>query len=73
MTHKFFTKLLALFLLLLLFHTLILELVFRGLVEQKGGTTLHMLGREALWAGFIALAVAIPVSVWVAGRISAAA
>ncbi len=70
MTHRFFTKLLALFLLLLLFHTLILELVFRGLVEQKGGTTLHMLGREALWAGFIALAVAIPVSVWVAGRIS---
>lgn len=71
MTHKFFTKLLALFVLLLLFHTLILELVFRGLVEQRGVTTLHLLGREALWAGFIALAVAIPLSAWVAGRVSA--
>ncbi len=71
MTHRFFTKLLALFLLLLLFHTLILELVFRGMVEQRGATTLHVLGRDALWAGLIALAVAVPISVWLAGRISA--
>ena len=71
MTHRFFTKLLALLLLLLLFHTLILELVFRGMVEQRGATTLQVLGREALWAGLIALAVAVPISVWLAGRISA--
>ncbi len=71
MTHKFFTKLLALFVLLLLFHTLILELVFRGMVERTGGTTLHLLGRDALWAGLIALAVAIPLSAWVASRVSA--
>jgi len=71
LTHRFFTKLLALFLLLLLFHTLILELVFRGMVEQRGATTLHVLGRDALWAGLIALAVAVPISVWLAGRISA--
>jgi two-component system, OmpR family, phosphate regulon sensor histidine kinase PhoR len=71
LTHKFFTKLLTLFVLLLLFHTLILELVFRGMLEQKGGTTLHLLGREALWAGLIALAVAIPISAWVVGRVSA--
>ena len=71
MTHKFFTKLLALFVLLLLLHTLILELVFQGMMQQKGATTLHLLGREALWAGLIALAVAIPVSAWVAGRVSA--
>jgi len=70
LTHKFFTKLLALFVLLLLFHTLILELVLRGLVEKSGGTTLHLLGREALWAGLIALAVAIPLAAWIAGRIS---
>ncbi len=30
-----------------------------------------MLGREALWAGLIALAVAIPLAAWVASRISA--
>jgi two-component system, OmpR family, phosphate regulon sensor histidine kinase PhoR len=71
LTHKFFTKLLALLVLLLLFHTLILELVFRGMVEQRGITTLHLLGREALWAGLIALAVAIPLSVWIASRVSA--
>lgn len=71
MTHKFFTKLLALLVLLLLFHTLILELVFQGMVEQRGVTTLHLLGLEALWAGLIALAVAIPLSVWIAGRVSA--
>jgi two-component system, OmpR family, phosphate regulon sensor histidine kinase PhoR len=71
LTHKFFTKLLAILVLLLLFHTLILELVLRGMVEQRGVTTLHLLAREALWAGLIALAVAIPLSVWIAGRISA--
>ena len=71
MTHKFFTRLLALFVLLLLFHTLILELVFRSMVEQRGVATLHLLGREALWAGLIALAVAIPLSVWIVGRVSA--
>jgi len=70
LTHRFFTKLLALFVLLLLFHTLILELVFRGMVEQAGGRTLHVLGREALWAGLIALAVAIPLAAWVASRVS---
>ena len=71
MTHKFFTRLLALLVLLLLFHTMILELVFRGMVEHAGGRTLYLLGREALWAGLIALVVAIPVAAWLASRISA--
>jgi two-component system phosphate regulon sensor histidine kinase PhoR len=61
---------LALFVLLLLFHTLILELAFRGMVRQAGETTLHLFYRDALWAGLIALAAAIPVSVWVARRMS---
>ncbi len=71
MTHRFFTKLLALFVLLLLFHTLILELVFRGMVQQNGGSTLRLFGHEAIWAGIIALAVAIPLSALVASRVSA--
>jgi Signal transduction histidine kinase len=71
LTHKFFTKLLALFVLLLLFHTLVMELVFHGLVQQAGKSTLRQLGSEAIWSGLIALAVAIPLSVWVAKRISA--
>ena len=70
MTHRFFTKLLGLFVLLLVFHTLMMELVFHGMVEQSGGRTLHLLGREALWSGLIALAVAIPLAAWFAGRVS---
>jgi two-component system phosphate regulon sensor histidine kinase PhoR len=40
------------------------------MVEQTGGRTLHQLGREALWSGLIALAIAIPLAAWVARRIS---
>jgi two-component system phosphate regulon sensor histidine kinase PhoR len=70
LTHKFFTRLLVLFVVLLLFHTLVMELVFHGLVQQSGAGTLRLLGREAIWSGLIALAVAIPVSAWMASRLS---
>ncbi len=70
MTHKFFTKLLALFVLLLLFHTLVMELVFHLMEAETRGRTLQLLGREALWAGLIALVVALPLAAWVAGRLS---
>jgi len=72
LTHKFFTKLLGLFVLLLVFHTLILEVVFHSMVEQTAGpTSLRVLGREALWSGLIALAFALPLAAWVASRLSA--
>ena len=71
MTHKVFTKLLALFVLLLVFHTMVMEFVFRRLVEKSAGETFHLLAHEALWSGFIALVVALPLAAWVAGRISA--
>jgi len=70
LTHKFFTKLLALFVLLLLFHTLMMELVFHLMEAETRGRTLQMLGREALWSGLIALVVALPLAAWVAGRLS---
>jgi two-component system phosphate regulon sensor histidine kinase PhoR len=70
LTHRFFAKLLGLFVLLLVFHTLVMELVFHSMVEHTSGWTLRLLGREALSAGLIALAIAIPVAAWVAGRIS---
>ncbi len=56
--------------LLLVFHTLIMEVIFHSMVEETAGSTVHVLGREALWAGLIALAVAISLAAWVAGRIS---
>ena len=48
-----------------------MEIVFRGMVGQARGNTLHQLGREALWSGLIALAVALPLAAWAAGRITA--
>lgn len=70
MTSKVFIKLLALFVLLLVFHTLVMEVVFHSMVEKTAGGTLHLLGREAFWSGLIALAVALPLAAWAAGRIS---
>jgi two-component system phosphate regulon sensor histidine kinase PhoR len=70
LTRKIFTKLLGLFVLLLVFHTLVMEFVFSRLVEHATGGTLRQIGREALWSGLIALAVALPVSAWVAGSIT---
>jgi two-component system phosphate regulon sensor histidine kinase PhoR len=70
LSHKFFTKLLGLFVLLLVFHTLIMEVIFHSMVEETAGSTVHALGREALWAGLIALVLAISLAAWVAGRIS---
>lgn len=71
MTPKVFTKLLGLFVLLLAFHTMVMELVFHRLVEHTAGATLRLLGREALLSGLIALAVVLPVAAWVARRVSA--
>ena len=70
MTRKVFTKLLGLFILLLVFHTVVMEIVFRQLMKQAAGETLPRLGREALWSGVIALAVALPLAAWVAMRIA---
>lgn len=71
MTPKVFTKLLGLFVLLLLFHTVVMELVLRRMMERTAGETFHLLGREALWSGLIALLVVMPVAAWVAGGITA--
>jgi two-component system phosphate regulon sensor histidine kinase PhoR len=71
LTHKFFAKLLALFLLLLVLHTVVMGFVFHSVVDQGPGRPLHLLGCEALGAGLVALAVAIPLAAWVASRISA--
>ena len=68
---KVFTKLMALFVLLLLFQTAAMELILRRMMEHSAGETLHRLGREAIWSGLIALLVALPIAVWAASRIAA--
>jgi two-component system, OmpR family, phosphate regulon sensor histidine kinase PhoR len=70
LTPRVFTKLLGLFVLLLVFQTAVMEFVFRGLVERNAGDTFHRLVREALWSGLIALALAIPVAAWAARRVT---
>ena len=70
MTRKVFTKLLGLFVLLLVFHTVVMEFVFSRLVERSAGFPLRLLGNQALWSGLIALAVALPIAAWVASRVA---
>jgi two-component system phosphate regulon sensor histidine kinase PhoR len=70
LTRKVFAKLLGLFVLLLAFNTVVMELVFRALMERRVGEVLQRLGWEALWSGLIALVVALPLAAWVAGRIT---
>jgi two-component system phosphate regulon sensor histidine kinase PhoR len=76
LTRKVFTKLLGLFVLLLVFQTVVMEFVFRRLVSANmdghaASDALHLLAHRALWSGLVALAVAIPVAAWAASRISA--
>ncbi|HEY1160120.1 MAG TPA: ATP-binding protein [Terracidiphilus sp.] len=71
MTPRVFTKLLGLFVLLLVLQTAVMEFVFRRLVEKTAGETLHLLAHEVLWSGLIALAVALPMAAWAASRVTA--
>jgi two-component system phosphate regulon sensor histidine kinase PhoR len=68
LTPKIFTKLLGIFVLLLVLQTLVMEFVFRRLVEHSDGHTFYRLVHEALWSGLIGLAVAIPVAAMTARR-----
>ena len=75
MKAKLFTKLLGLFLLLLLFQAAAMEFVFipfiaRKVLELPPGKTDLFLGHETLWSALIALAVALVLAVWLAGRIT---
>jgi two-component system phosphate regulon sensor histidine kinase PhoR len=69
-TSKVFIKLLSLFVLLLVFQTVVMEFIFRRLVENTPGEMLHHMDPEALWAGLIALLAAIPLAAWATSRIS---
>lgn len=70
MTSKLFIRLLGIFVLLLVFQAVMMEYVFRTLVEHRTGESFPLLAREALWAGFIALLLALPLAAYVARRVS---
>ncbi len=71
MTRKVFAKLLALFVLLLVFQAVVMEIVLRRFVEHTAGESLPVLVREALWSGAIALAIALPLAAWAASGVTA--
>lgn len=70
MTRKVFVKLMALFVLLLVFETAAMELILRRMLEHSAGDALHELMRDAIWSGVIALLIALPIAAWVASRIT---
>lgn len=69
MTRKVFAKLTALFVLLLVFQMLMMELILH-LMERASGEA-HRLDRDVLWAGLLSLLVALPLAAWVASGESA--
>ena len=75
MKSKLFTKLLGLFVLLLVFQAAAMEFALIPLVAGKAlelapGRAALLLRHEILWSCLIALAVAISLAIWIAGRIS---
>ena len=75
MKSKIFIRLIGLFVLLLLLQAAAMEFVFipffaDKILELPPGKTSFLLGHETLYSGLIALAVALSLAVWVAGRIS---
>ena len=70
MTPRLFTKLLGLFVLLLVLQAVAMEFVLRHTTARTAGEMLLLLGRDALWSGLIALIVALPVAAWVAGGVT---
>src|SRR5581483_1715677 len=55
MTSKVFLKLLGLFILLLVFHTLVMEILFHRFVVHTAGGMLHAVGREAFSSGLLGI------------------
>ena len=76
MKSKLFTKLLGLFVLLLVFQAAAMQFVFipflaDRLLDLPPDKTALLFRKDILWSGLIALAVALSLAVWVAGRIAA--
>jgi len=69
-TRKVFYKLLGLFLLLLVFHAVVMEAFFHQIVETSAVRSLPVLARESLLSGVVAFLVALPVAAWFSLNIS---
>jgi two-component system phosphate regulon sensor histidine kinase PhoR len=70
LTARIFTKLLWLFVTLLVFQSVVMEFVLRHMAARTAKEMLLLLGRDLFWSGLIALIVALPVAGWVAGGVT---
>ena len=70
MTRKVFYKLLGLFAVLLVFHAVVMELLFHRVVANAAVRSLPVLGREALLSGVAAILIALPMAAWFSLSIS---
>lgn len=61
----------GLFVLLLVFQTVAMELILRRFVAHAEGSLPPFSDHEALWSGLIAIVVALPVAVWAASGVTA--
>ena len=61
----------ALFVLLLVFQTLMMELILHHMMEHAPGDMLRIASRNALWASLLALLVALPLAAWAASGVTA--
>jgi len=71
LTRRVLTKLMALFVLLLVFQTLMMELILHHMMEHAPGDMLRIASRNALWASLLALLVALPLAAWAASGVTA--
>lgn len=70
MKRKIFTKLLALFILVLVFQTVVMQLLLSNFVVHAASESLPQMVRGALWSGGLALLLALPLAAWAARSMS---
>ncbi len=70
MKRKVFSKLLGLFALLLVFHAVIIEILFHRIVRNAAQRPQHVVGQEALFSGLAALLLALLLAAWFSRSIS---
>ena len=70
MKRKVFSKLLGLFALLLVFHAVLIEILFHRIVRTAAARPQHVVGQEAFFSGVAALLVALLLAAWFSRSIS---
>lgn len=70
MNRRIFSKLLVLFILVLVFQTVVMQLLLSNFVVHSASEPLPQIVRGALWSGGLALLLALPLAAWAARLMS---